>query len=112
MTYKKIVEELIRAKANKWVRELLEENGIEYRFVTVGNAEMENDKERDTIFWHVPVEVVKEDYHHVSLTVGGTADDTCGICRSVIYRGSSLNVIWMEVEETREQLGIEEFKIA
>lgn len=111
MTYKKIVEELIRAKANKWVEKLLEENGIDYRFTNSEVIEMENDKDRDTIYWQVRVEIIRNSYFSDWLVVGGTADDLAGICSSVIWDRNH-NIVWMSVEETRKQLGIEKFKIA
>lgn len=110
MTYKAIVRNMIRHESEKWVQKLLAEYNIEHKFTTVGCIEMENDKEKDVIYWTTGIGVwVPGGY--VTLEVGGTADDILGICKSVIW-DEKHNIIWMGAKETREQLGITEFKIA
>ena len=112
MTYKAIVKEIIRTEAQNWVEKLLEKNGIDYKFTSASVTDLENDKDRDTIFWTVKVDITVQRYKSITVEVGGTADDFTGICRSAIWTAGKKQILWMEVEETRNQLGIKEFKIA
>lgn len=112
MTYKKIVKSMVQQNAVNWFEKLMSENGFEC-FVFVNDVEFENDKEKDTIFWTVKVDVyfksdvgVRKYYE-----IGGTVDDLCGICCSVIWDNNH-EIIWMSVKESREALGIKELKIA
>lgn len=113
MTYKAIVKEMVRTEACKWVESLLKENDIEFRYVCANTEDvnLENDKKADQVYWDVKVEIWRSSWD-ITLIVGGTVDDMCGICKSVIWDRSQRNILWMSVEETRKQLGIGEFKIA
>lgn len=112
MTYKKIVANLVEEDARNWMEKVLDANGYDKAFIFVEDVELENDKERDTVFWSVKVEVrFERDILRYCFEIGGTADDLCGICHSVIW-GRNREVLWMSVKETREDLGIESFKLA
>lgn len=113
MTYKAIVERMIEIDATKFIEKTLENNNIDFSFATPYEVSMENDKEEDTIFWDVKVEIY--DRKHLIPTrviVGGTADSHCLICSSAIWDIEKKNLLWLSVKETREQLGIKEFKLA
>ncbi len=111
MTYKKIVAHLLEMTAQSWVEQLLEKNGIEYTFTSARETEMENDKERDTVYWKVPIEISRKgNIIPTMVIVGGTADDLCGICKSVIWDEKN-EIIWMAAKETREKLDIDRFMI-
>ena len=110
MTYKAIVKELIRTEAETWVEKLLKDNNIEYKYTSSTVIEMENDKKYDHILWQAAIDITFNN-RHKKVVVGGTADDVLGICKSVVWDGG-LNIIWMSRKETRDQLGITEFKIA
>lgn len=105
MTYKKVVEHLIEANARKWLEEILNENGIEYDYTMTMGSTLENDKDTDTIYWET-VFTVRVNGIRKSVIVGGTADDLCGICTSVLW-DKGKNILWMSVKKTREVLGIE-----
>ena len=110
-SYKKIVAHLLEMTAQSWVEQLLEKNGIEYTFTSVRETEMENDKEEGTVYWKVPIEISRKgNIFPTVVIVGGTADDLCGICKSVIWDDKK-EIIWMTVKETREKLGIDRFVI-
>lgn len=111
MTYKAIVKGMIERKSQKWVESLLAKNHIEYKRTSVDCCELENSKKEDVIYWNTRIKIVDPDYNYIFLDVGGTADDICGICTSVIWNEEH-RIIWMHVKETRNQLNITEFKIA
>ena len=110
-SYKKIVAHLLEMTAQSWVEKLLENSGIEYNFTSAKETEMENDKGMDTVYWKVPIEISRKgNIFPTVVIVGGTADDLCGICKSVIW-DEKKEIIWMAVKETREKLGIDKFDI-
>lgn len=111
MTYKAIVREMIRTKAEGWVDELLHSNNIKHQFTVTGEVSMEIEKEH--IFWDVEVEIFfAGKWNPTVVHVGGTADDMVGICNSCILDADKKNIIWMNVKKTREEIGIKEFKVA
>ena len=109
MTYKKIVEEMLRTDSTEWVNDLLKENEIPYKWVFGCGVEME--KEKDEILYTVLCEIVLENYSKRYVKVGGTVDDILGICHSAIWDGKQKNVIWMNTESGRDALKIKEFKL-
>lgn len=113
MTYKKIVEGMVERESKQWVEELLKENGIEGYIFSEG-VKLENEKEHDQFSWEVELRVYVEG-EGKTLIVGGVADDI-GIYKSVIWLAepwrSWRDIIWMAVKDTRDCLGITEFKIA
>ena len=111
MTYKAIVKSLISEEAERFVERALEKNEIAYSFTFIVETTMENDKEKDTIFWETEIEIILED-RKIAVVAGGTADDLTGICASCIWSAGKKKLLWMASRSTREQLGISEFKIA
>ncbi len=114
MTYKAIVEGMTRGIAKQWVQQLLDDNGIKYRWVDCDEASFEND--RPNLLWTCKVDIVLENYVHRSVIVGGSADDMIGICCSAIWRDigeQSLGKepIWMNSCKSRWSLGIKEFRL-
>lgn len=113
MTYKKIVAAMVEQDARQWMEKVLSENGYDEAYVFVDDVQLENDKEKDTIYWTVKVDIrFKMDIINYHFEIGGTADDLCGICHSVIWTADKKQILWMSVKESRKQLGIESFKIA
>ncbi len=110
MTYKAIVKRMVEIEASRFVEKELEANGVDYQFATAESCAMENDKESDTIFWNVEVKIYGASFP-VKVIVGGTADDHCMICSSVIWDSTKSHILWLAVKETREELGIETFRI-
>ena len=108
MTYKAIVDGLIRRDSMEWVEGLLKESGIAYKWVHDCGVNFEPEKEQ--ILYDILLEIVLPDYATVYVRVGGTVSDV-GIFHSVIWDREH-EIIWMSVEKTRDALGIEEFKIA
>lgn len=116
MTYKKIVEFEIEQDARKWVEEVISESGYEEvygkPYVFIDSIELENDKRCDIVFWTVKADVrFESNMLRRHLEVGGTADDLCGICHSVIWDAAH-DILWMSVKSTREALGIDTFKFS
>ena len=108
MTYKKIVERLVEDKARAFMEKALADNGIEAEYVIVDGSTLENDRKRDTVFWET-VLTARINNIRRKYIVGGTADDLCGICASVIWNGKH-DILWMSVKQTREELGITTFE--
>lgn len=109
MTYKKIVESMLRTSAEQWVKDLMRKNLIGYRWIDSDTPHMEARK--DDILYDVKITVTMFDYQKKTLFVGGCVDDYIGISNSVIWDENG-HILWMAVEKTRESLGITEFKIA
>lgn len=109
MTYKKIVEGMVRRDSIDWVEELLNEHDVKFKWVWDCGVNFEQEKE--FVYYDILCEVIMSDYHKVYVRVGGTIDDS-GISHSAVWDGDKKNIIWMAVKETREFLGISEFKIA
>ncbi len=112
MTYKAIVKMMVRTEAVAWIEKLLEKNNISYKWTDAEVVSMENDKDTDTVLYDVRVDITLPGYTKTSVYVGGTVDDICGICTSCIWDRNHKDVIWYNVEHTREYFGIKEFKIA
>lgn len=113
MTYKAIVERMIEIEAIKFVEKTLKQNNIDYSFASPWYTEMENDKKEDTVFWNVEIQIYEGGRTFPrEVIVSGTADSHCLICPSVIWDSAKKRILWMAVEETREELGIENFKLA
>lgn len=111
MTYKKIVERMVEEEARRFVENALDVNGYDNAFVFVDSVDFEHSKASDLFYFTVCVDVrFKYDIapHHIE--VGGTVDDSCGICASVIWNKKH-DALWMSVPETRKTLGIETFDI-
>ena len=111
MTYKAIVENLIRTEAQNWIEKLLEDNNIKYSYTFSDGVKMENDKDKGQIYWDATFDIILSSYERAKLTVGGTADDYFGICKSVIWNNQG-KIIWMSTDEARKELNINEFKVA
>lgn len=110
MTYKAIVKRMIEIEATRFVEKTLDANEVDYHFATAEDCTMENDKESDTIFWNAEVKIYGAAFP-VTVIVGGTADDHCLICSSVIWNKEKNRILWLAVKETREELGITSFKV-
>lgn len=109
MTFKKIVGGMVERVANKWVNDLLNENGIIFRWTDAEVTEM-NTSDKYSMYWTVKVSVMLQGYIKVDLFVGGTADEY-DFYPSVIWNDKH-DEIWVATESTRKILGIDEFKIA
>lgn len=108
MTYKAIVTALVEKSARKWVAKLLLEAGyVDYRVFADG-TDITNDPEADMMLWNVKVFAWIGQTRH-DFEVGGTVDDLCGICNSVIWDDGRHTILWMETASAREQFGITEF---
>lgn len=111
MTYKKIVANMVEADAIKWAEKVIRENGYGEVFVWSDGVELEHDKEGDMFLWTVSLTVsFHNDIISRHVDVSGTVDDVCGICHSVIW-SKNHNILWMNVPQTRETLGITKFDI-
>ena len=108
MTFKAIIKRIIEIEANQWVTYLLDKSEIKYLWTTTGEVKTEID--RDQIYWDMEVVITLEDYSEVRVVAGGTADDHFGLSLSVI-EDDDHSIIWMNCKQTREVLGITEFKI-
>lgn len=108
MTYKKIVEYMVEDKARQWIEKVLNENSITAEYITVEGSTLENDKERDTVFWET-VLTARIDGIRWKYIIGGTVDDFSGLCASVIWNIKK-DILWMSVKKTREDLGITKFE--
>lgn len=111
MTYKSIVEYLIREDAEAWVEELLKQNNIKFRFLSGGDFSIEKDDNDTGFTYEVGVDFKKGDSPaYTTVIVGGAVDDMVGICHSCIW-SEDRKLIWLEVETSRKALGIERFEI-
>lgn len=110
MTYKSIVTAMIEKDSQNWIEGLLGKHDIEFRWTETEIKELKYNKY--DYLYVCNVKVIFPNYKRVVLEVGGTVDDILGICHSVIWNEDGNQIVWMNQEKTREQLGIEEFKIA
>lgn len=106
MTFKKIVEEMTKREATKWVEKLMDKNGIEYIFTDAKRIDIQKDLSYFTFM--VDVEIVRNTFN-TTVRVGGTVSDEDGILTSAIWKGD--RVIWVSTETARQVLGIESFAI-
>ena len=108
MTYKAIVTALVEKSAREWVEKLLLEAGYVDCRVFADNTDITNDPKADMMLWNVKVFVwigqARQEFE-----VGGTVDDLCGICNSVIWDNGRHRVLWLEDAQTRERFGITGF---
>ena len=111
VTYKRIVKMLVEQEANAWLKKVLKENKVEYLFLSTSDPTMEIDKEIDSYLWEMKAEVYMDRYLKHEVIVGGTVDDLCGVCCSVIWNNGKKDTIWMAVPKIREALEIKEFKL-
>lgn len=110
-TYKKVVEFLIVQKSKQWIEELLTENNIGYKFISIkSKVEFEREKDDPNIYWTSQIDICF-DCGFKTIYVGGTADDFIGISESVIWDSEQREILWMANETTRKNLGISQFKI-
>ena len=109
MTYKKILESMIRTESMNWIESLLADSSIQYRFVSGDDAVIERDDDGSFV-WSCRVKVYTEDYCQYTVEAGGTVDDMLGICKSVVWDENHM-IVWMARQGTREALGIEQFKL-
>lgn len=107
MTYKAIVKRMVENEATNWLEKVLKENDINYKYTITNDTIFENEK--DTFLYKTEIEI-RISVYTVSVVVGGTVDDTCGICTSVIWNDNH-KILWMNTEEARKALGIEKFEI-
>lgn len=112
MTYKAIVSNLVSDAAMEWVKAVLKENGVEYRWVYAATPKIERGSAYGGFLWEAEATVSFEGRPSVTVIVGGTVDDLVGICCSVMWNESKTETLWMSVEDTRQCLGITELKIA
>lgn len=110
MTYKAIVKRMVENEATNWIEKLLEGNGIKYGFVSAKDTTFEHDKDLNMFMFETEIKVYTGGIIDTYLTVGGTVDDSCGICTSVIWNNNH-KTIWMNTEEARKALSIEKFEI-
>lgn len=109
MTYKKIVEGMVGLEAERYITQLLEKNGIDYKWTDSHVDSMKIDD--DTCYWTVRVGITGLDYHTKYVVVGGTVDDMLGVCTSVVWTPDKKKVLWFTVESTREFFKIKKFEI-
>ena len=110
ITYKSIVTAMIEKDSQNWVERLLEKNNIEFKWTETRITELEYNNH--DYLYGCNVKIVLPNYKRVVLEIGGAVDDILGISHSVIWSEDRNQIIWMNQKKTREQLGIEEFKIA
>lgn len=108
MTYKAIVTALVEKSAREWVEKLLSEAGYVDYHVFADDTDLTNDPKADTMLWTVKV-WARIGQARQNFEVGGTADDICGICNSVIWDDGRHKILWMGTTSAREQLGITGF---
>ena len=113
MTYKKIVAAMIESDARTWIENILE--GTDYENALVFNTDpvkFEYNKEHDHFFWTVKFNISpRRGYMIYSVIAGGTVDDLCGICCSVLWAEDGREIIWMNQPDTRKALGIDCFRL-
>lgn len=109
MTYKTIVANMVREDSRNWLKKLLGDNNIEYKWVDTDNPDLQKEG-NDNILYSCEIRVYREKYRPQTVTIGGTVDDILGICHSVIWNEKH-DIIWMSREETRKSLGIDKFEI-
>ena len=114
MTYKAIVKEMVRREAERWIRTLLDENNILYKWTSSEITDIKADKDSNGFLWEVKVDVcgIPGRNYVNTIYVGGSVDDVIGICCSVIWSADRKTIIWMASEETREDLNIKKFRIS
>lgn len=112
MTYKQVVSGFLRRDSQNWVEELLDNSGIKYIFTEAAEPELEkHDNPKVFGFYYtVPVKIYTGNYIGKAVLVGGTVSDS-GIYHSVVWNEMK-EILWMSVESTRKDLGIEEFKLS
>ena len=105
-TYRAIVADFVEREAEKYLDDVLTENGYKYEFVLRdAPATLERNKEYDTIFFDLAFKIYTDDLLNMpTVTVAGTVGDIAGICCSCIYCRGSL--VWMSSESARRDRGI------
>lgn len=112
MTYKQVVSGFLRRDSQNWVEKLLDNSGIKYKFAEAAEPELEkhDDPKYFGFYYTVPVKIYTNWYIFETVLVGGTVSDS-GIYHSVVWNEMK-EILWMSVESTRKDLGIEEFKLS
>lgn len=114
MTYKGIIEMMIERESINWVEDLLKKNGFE-NYCTIGNGvEITKDKRVDYFLFDAKIKVFGLEIgvnNEKQLIIGGTVDDTIGICTSVIWNADKSKVIWTSASDTRDLFKITDFEI-
>lgn len=110
MTYKAAVQGVIGKEARNWVERVLDKQKIPHGYICYGKVKTEIEKGKyGNIFWDVYIEVTTDSILPEKIIAGGTMDEYAIYC-SVIWNHDKSKILWMNVEETRKSLGIEEFK--
>lgn len=109
MTYKKIVNEMLKRDSVEWVRELMKKNNIDHRWIDAGDPYIE--RRTDDMLYSVKLTVTMRDYEKKELEVGGSIDDLIGLCHSCVLDASNGHILWMNVPDTRKLIGITEFQM-
>lgn len=112
MTYKKIVQTMCKNVANDYLIKLLNSSNIAYRWVSNSILSLNYDEEYKCYLFESEMEIMTGNYNPIRVIVGGTVDDITGILVSCIWDKNKKNILWMDVERTREMLGIREFKVS
>lgn len=110
MTFKKIVEAMVKEDGVTWFRYILAENSVAYRFLQVKSINFEQEEHKLYYYWTIRVLVLLEDCTQKVFYIDGTADEY-GIDHTII-RDDNHHFLWADLEKTRKDLGITEFKIS
>lgn len=111
MTYKAIVAGMLERDSRNWMEKLLAESGIKFSFVTTEIEEMTQAKYEIYYTCKVTVYGTGNSILPDVILVGGTADEY-RIYHSVVWDRKKDKILWMANDKTRNELGIEKFKIA
>lgn len=112
MTYKAIVSNLVSDATREWVKAVLKENRVEYKWVYASTPKIDKYDSYTGYMWETRAQIYFDGRPTATVIVGGTVDDLVGICCSVMWDESKTETLWMSVEDTRQFLGITELKIA
>ena len=114
MTYKKIVEGYVKSKVGFYVEKLCKQFNIPAYFIERETVTFDTTYRKDCFLFECEVKIFADshDYfrdNYKTIFVGGSVDDYS--CLVSCIRTEDSKYIWYDVEETREKMGITEFKI-
>ena len=104
MTYKAVLQEVIRKDAQNWIEYLLKQSGIAYRYTYAYDPATEHSKALDGFYWIVRVLIILPDYKSREVRAYGFADSVIGIERREVLDNDQIT-LW------RADQDISEFKI-
>mgnify|MGYP007012494184 CR=1 FL=1 len=110
MTYKSIVENIVKISAERYIVNLLETNKVRF-YVTdvVGKPTLNADNKNHYYDYDVIVRIYKTQSSYADVVVRGWINEYGYTASAVVRHGDK--IIWIDTDSHRQALGIDTFKI-